>query len=442
GALTPQVQSVQMNTSSSPISFSVSAGTAAWLQIAPATGLVMPGAPVTLQVTANPSTLPPAAVTSPYKAKITVTATGATNKTLTIPVYFVVTYQTPTVTAIWPGIGQVGGPATTVTIFGTNFAAATVAKIAATTPVGLKTTYYSPTAISAVIPAPQLVAGTDLTIYASNPAPGGDSTTTVAFTFHQQVDAVVSAASYLSGGAPGDLVTLFGQNIGPPVPSLLSVAAGFVVTTTPSGFTVTVGASAGPPIVPGFLAPIVYASQNQITVQIPYEVTLGLGQAIQVTNGGAVNASGTVDVAATAPGIFTLDSSGSGQAAALNHDGTLNSGSNPEKIGKDVTLYLTGEGDYAVSINPRTGFVMTTAALAALWPAPLPLPLNPPPTVTIGGKAATVAYAGPFVGGMLGVLQLNVTIPAGITTGAAVPVVVTIGGADTHLQNVTIAAKP
>lgn len=95
-----------------------------------------------------------------------------------------------------------GGPATTVTIRGTNFASATVAKILATTNIALKTTYYSPTAISVVIPAPQLVAGTPLTIIATNPGPGGDSASNVILTFGQSVDAAVNAASYAAGPRP------------------------------------------------------------------------------------------------------------------------------------------------------------------------------------------------------------------------------------------------
>jgi uncharacterized protein (TIGR03437 family) len=50
------------------------------------------------------------------------------------------------------------------------------------------------------------------------------------------------------------------------------------------------------------------------------------------------------------------------------------------------------------------------------------------------------SYSGPFIGGLLGILQLNVTIPAGVT-GQAIPVLVTIGGHTTQ-AGVTIATKP
>jgi len=67
--------------------------------------------------------------------------------------------------------------------------------------------------------------------------------------------------------------------------------------------------------------------------------------------------------------------------------------------------------------------------------------LSPLPTVTIGGAAAVVAYAGPLPGSILGLLQLNVTVPTASTTGTTVPVVITIAGIATQ-SNVTLAIHP
>ena len=460
-ALPPAVppQAMQLNTSGSPISFSVSTD-GKWLNIAPAKGLVLPGAPVTLTVTADPSTLAPAALTSPYKAKITITPTGASNKTLTVPVVFTVLYQTPTVTGIWPPGGQVGGKDTVVTLYGTNFCKTTIAKISTgATPVALKTTYLNPDAINAVIPAAQLAAGTPLTIYVSNPAPGGDSPGNVTFGFGQSVDAAVNSASYAAGGAPGALITLFGTNIGPPVAATLteSAVAGYVDKSL-GGFTVTVD---------GTTAAMVYASQNQISVQVPYEVdttcTPSCTKAI-VTSNGSVTANGTIDIHPTAPGIFTVDNSGAGQAAAYNQDWSLNSSGNPAKVGEVVQLYLTGEGVYTntpASPPGPDGFIIPTGSvplpgsgvcpggsvcMPALAAAPVSVTLGPLPTAPAGTAAFAVPapdvqYAGPFIGGMLGIMQLNVQIPAGSPTGTAVPIQVTIGGVATQ-AGVTIATKP
>lgn len=65
--------------------------------------------------------------------------------------------------------------------------------------------------------------------------------------------------------------------------------------------------------------------------------------------------------------------------------------------------------------------------------------------MTIGGQPADVAdpsfYAGPIPGSMLGLLQINAVVPAGATTGAAVPVVVSIGG-NASPAGVTLAIHP
>jgi len=127
-----------------------------------------------------------------------------------------------------------------------------------------------------------------------------------------------------------------------------------------------------------------------------------------------------------------------GQAAALTFNMqtsvlSLNGATSPLHVGDIAVLYLTGEGDYYTAVTPRNGYVI---------PANLnPLPqLNPLPVVTIGGAAATVQYAGPLPGGMLGVMQINAVVPAGITVGNAVPVTVTVGGAVSQ-PGVTLTLK-
>jgi uncharacterized protein (TIGR03437 family) len=44
------------------------------------------------------------------------------------------------------------------------------------------------------------------------------------------------------------------------------------------------------------------------------------------------------------PGFFTLSQTGSGQAAAVNEDGTVNGQSNPVGRGHIISFYLTGQG--------------------------------------------------------------------------------------------------
>jgi uncharacterized protein (TIGR03437 family) len=71
---------------------------------------------------------------------------------------------------------------------------------------------------------------------------------------------------------------------------------------------------------------------------------------------------------------------------------------------------------------------------------------NPPPspllpvTLTIGGQQAAVLYAGGAPGAPAGLMQINARIPAGITSGDAVPVVLQVGDVQAP-QSVTIAVR-
>lgn len=409
----PVAQTVQLTTSAGPISFTASAGTATWFSVSPASGVVLPGGPVTLTVSVNPIVL--GAQVTPYTGEITLSETGSASKTQTIPITFTNSYQVPTVTALWPPTGKAGSPATTITIFGTNFGAASVAEVQGPPVVALTTTFISSKILYAVIPTAQMAAGNTLTIEVTNPAPAGSSVTTQNFTFTPTIDEAVNSASYQSGGAPGELITLFGDNIGPSVAASMTVAGGYV-TQALGGVSV---------LVDGNPAPMVYVSQHQINIQIPYEATIGPNKAIVVSNGANPSANGTITIAATSPGIFTSDGT---DVSAINTskttgDTSINSASNAAHIGDSVSLYVTGEGTYTTAVAPLDGYVIPAATALAAMPV-----LNAAVTATIGGVNAPVTYAGPFDGGMLGVLEVTLTVPSHTTSTKGVPVVVTIGG--------------
>jgi uncharacterized protein (TIGR03437 family) len=69
-----------------------------------------------------------------------------------------------------------------------------------------------------------------------------------------------------------------------------------------------------------------------------------------------------------------------------------------------------------------TGKVTTVSATPPLTPAPL-LPV----AVTVGGLPANWSFAGEAPGFVSGVMQLNLTLPPGVGSGAQ-PIVVSIGG--------------
>ncbi len=429
--LPPPAQTVKLSTTSSPLSFSVAVAGATWMQVSPSNGVLLPGSQTSLTVTVDPTGLTPQA--APYTGKITVLAPGATtgSKQQTISVTLTVNSTTPTITSIWPSSIPLNAPATTLTLRGANFYGASVVSVmGVATP--LTTVVLSSDALTAVIPPSMLNTPGTLNVLVTNPAPGGSSAVSpVIVGASPTIQAVVNAASLQAGPvAVGELITLFGSNIGPTTPVVLTdVNADGFADTTVGTTTVTVD---------GLPAPLIYASQNQITVQVPYEATIGPADVIAVSQGAAPPATTTVAVGVNAPGLFTADGSGAGQLAALNFSATtqlysVNSGSSAAKAGDTVLLFLTGEGDYATTISPRTGYLMPVNLQS--YPQLIPLP-----NVTIGGVPATVSYAGPVPGSILGLLQINVVVPPGSATGAAVPVVVTIGTSPTQ-NGTNIAVK-
>lgn len=424
----PADQSLTLNTTGGPIAFTAAPQAAAWMQVSPRSGVVLPGIPTVLTVSVDGSSLTPQAAA--YAGKLVITASGVptANKTQNVAVNLTVNALTPTITSLWPAAVLVNTGPLTLTLRGTGFFKGTTAKVTGqATP--LKTTFISATTMLADLPGSMIATAGTLPVVVTNPAPGGDSTAsnfTVSST--PVVQAVVSAASYGSGAvSPGELVTLFGFGIGPSTSASMSVTAGFAATMLQSTTVAIDGKS----------APMIYVSRDQITVQVPYDVTLGAAKTVVVNNSG-VSASGTVATASVAPGLFTLDGSGIGQAAALTFSQqsgayAVNGASAPARAGDIVILYLTGEGDYATSITTRTGYIVPSTL------NPLPQ-LAPAPTVTIGGAAAVVQYAGPMVGGILGLLQINAVVPDTSTKGTAVPVAVDIGG-NTSQTGVTLVIK-
>ncbi len=422
-------QTLQLSTDREPISFTAASG-ATWMSVTPTVGVVLPGGPITLTVSVDPTSLTPQS--TPYTGKITVTQVSGTSaaKGQSATVSFTVSSSTPYIATVWPGTLPLTSVAQTITITGGNFYNATVASLqGVATP--LKTTVLSPSALLAIVPASQLTTAVTLNLVVTNPLPGGASgpySLTVANI--PSIQAITNVASYGSASvSPGELVTIFGTNIGPAVPVPMSIVNGFVATSL-GGVSLTIDDQP---------APLLYVSPNQVTAQVPYEVTQGTGKQVILTNGTLSPANSTVTVTATAPGIFTADGSGENGAAALNFSATtslytLNTSSNAAYVGDTILLYLTGEGDYNPTLSPRTGLVVPTSL------SPLP-ELNPLPTVTIGGANATVAYAGPIVGSILGLVQINCVVPTGATTGKAVPVLVSIGSTSTQ-TGVTLSIHP
>ena len=151
------------------------------------------------------------------------------------------------------------------------------------------------------------------------------------------VVAVENAASGVPTSlSPGLNVTIFGTNMGPASLTILQVGASGNIATSLSGTQVTFD---------GIPAPIVYTSSSQVSVMVPYEVAGRTSTSMIVSYNGVNSTPLSVNVVSAAPGIYTINQSGTGRShTAFNQNGTVNGPQNPEVAGDVIQIFMTGEG--------------------------------------------------------------------------------------------------
>jgi uncharacterized protein (TIGR03437 family) len=201
-------------------------------------------------------------------------------------------------------------------------------------------------------------------------------------------------------------VLIFGQTVGPSPSVTSAVPSTGNLPTSAGGTTIAFN---------GTVAPIIYAGSAATSVQVPYEIAGSTTASVTMTVGNQVAAPVTVQVAPTAPALFTTDFTGTNGAVALNADGTVNSANNPAARGSVITLFATGEG--ITSPADVDGVVETSSARVPV--APL--------SVTFSGTAGTVGTEGSTPKDVSGVLLLTATVPTTIATGTST-VIITSGG--------------
>ncbi|HEX8283058.1 MAG TPA: IPT/TIG domain-containing protein [Pyrinomonadaceae bacterium] len=164
--------------------------------------------------------------------------------------------------------------------------------------------------------------------------------------------------------------------------------------------------------VEGTSAPVLSFDDSSIHVQVPQSLGTGVASFV-VTVGGDVTAADDAVIVNANPGLFTVPQTGTGEAIAL----------------------LVSDMLYTRAPFPaRTGDAASVVTLFGTgWRNSLPV------SVQIGGKAATVSYAGAS-GGFPGLDQINVRIPDGVT-GVAGVVVTAAGGATSRTTGVFITVQ-
>jgi uncharacterized protein (TIGR03437 family) len=165
-----------------------------------------------------------------------------------------------------------------------------------------------------------------------------------------------------------------------------------------------------------------------VNAQVPWELAGQSQTTITFTKSTQTSSPQAMNLATYAPGIFAVNGGGTGQGAILEAANRLVDATNPATAGSTVVqIYCTGLGP--VTNQPATGAPSTEKPLAETTTRPL---------VTIGEVPATVQFAG-LTPDAVGLYQVNAQVPPGATKGSAVPVTISIGGAQSN--TVTIAVR-
>jgi len=448
-------------------------------------GIALSGSSVPITVTIDPATLTALNAGSTYTNTVAVAANNAINGSATITVTLTVAAGPPTVSSIFP-VQVVASPVVnpTITIYGTNFFPGLGVTLVqpGQMQITLSSTILSQQVVQAVIPAANVgtsAVGVSFTIRVTNPPTSSAPQLYAEYPFkvisatQPAITAVVDSASYLAfarqtgtnpdpvvpvalhgtgvGVSPRELITIFGQNLGPSSPQSTAPvgtppAYPPVWGTAPNTVTVTF-------TIPGIAnpvpAPLIMVSSSQINAVVPEKVATVIGAAppgnqvtISVINGTLPAATAVATAVLSDPGVFSFDGMGKGQAAVLNYDATsnsyvINSSSTPAAKNSTILIYATGMGDL---VDPTNSIGDGQVASGAT-----PVSAIATTSVTIGGQPAVVTYAGTTPQAVAGLVQINAIIPPNVTSGSApVPLTVSVGDSTTARTSqaaITISVK-
>jgi uncharacterized protein (TIGR03437 family) len=237
--------------------------------------------------------------------------------------------------------------------------------------------------------------------------------------------ASVSAASFspTAGLAAEEIASAFGQNLA----SGLASATTLPLPTALNGTTVSVRDSLGVER----LAPLFFVSREQVSYLVPSGTANGAAT-VTLTNAAGEVATGTINIANVAPGLFSANASGTGLAAAVAFRVTASGQTSFEPVVRfdaatnsfvAVPIDLGPEGDQVFLIAFGTGF-RGHSGLANV-------------SAIIGGVNAPVSFAG-AVPGLVGADQTNLRIERSLAGRGEVNVGLTVDGKTSNGVRVVI----
>jgi len=247
-----------------------------------------------------------------------------------------------------------------------------------------------------------------IALVAANPPPAAGS-----------VASIVSAASMQAGPVAAESIVIA---TGSHIATGTATADIDQPPTTLAGTTVNVTDSAGitrP-------AALFSVSETQVTYQIPPGTAAGTAS-VTITAGDGVTGSVPVQVAAVAPGVYTLNAAGLVKAFVIrvsNGNQFVEDVYEIDPTGAVIARPITvSNGDQVYLIVYGTGFRAAGADVS----------------VAIGGDSPPVLYAGPQ-GVAVGVDQFNILIPPDLAAGGqqTVSLILTAAGQAANTVNLTV----
>lgn len=248
---------------------------------------------------------------------------------------------------------------------------------------------------------------------------GGESSNAVPVT-------CVSAANYKGGEiARESIVAAFGTEMA----TGLALATSLPLPTSLGGTTVKIRDSAGTERA----APLFFVSPGQINYYVP-EGTADGAATITVTSGSGKVSTGTVQIRAAVPGLFSANASGQGVAAAL----AVRVKANGALIYEAVAQWDATQGRFGplpIDLGPDQGAATDVIVLALFGTG---IRYRQSVSVNIGGVAVPVDYAG-ITPGFIGLDQVNVRLSRSLIGRGEAPVNLIVDGRTAN--QVTVAVK-
>jgi uncharacterized protein (TIGR03437 family) len=204
----------------------------------------------------------------------------------------------------------------------------------------------------------------------------------------------------LLGIAPGQMIQITGQGLGPATTAGEQIDATGRVSTMLEGTRV---------LFDGTPAPLISVQDSLILCMTPFGVAGKNLTYVQVERNGVAAPGVLIGVTAAAfePDVLSI----------ANQDGTANSSTNPAHWGQVVTLYVTGTGD---TIPPVPD--------GSIYQAPLPLPISD----AIHSYPGSLDYVGAAPGMAAGIWQINIRLPPNNPGASSNPVNLVVFGFGTQ----------